>query len=95
MISTYSPLAYPGNVCLWNPKSWALEFEMQLKESGIPLTIGFQNPNPLTKTVINYLECGLQRVEFTINPRLLWIPLHRANLQLSILHIQASIDVFR
>ena len=49
MISTYSPLAYPGNVYLWNPKSWALEFEMQLKESGIPLTIGFQNPSSTDK----------------------------------------------
>ena len=40
----------PGNLCLWNPelgkiflwdpKSWTLESRIQLKESGIRLTIG-------------------------------------------------------
>ena len=31
--------------CLRNSESWALESGIQLKESGIPLTIGIQNPN--------------------------------------------------
>ena len=35
----------PGNVCLWNPESRALESAKQLKESGILLTIGIQNPS--------------------------------------------------
>ena len=30
---------------LWNPESWALESGKQLKESGIPLTIGIRNPS--------------------------------------------------
>ena len=29
--------------CLWDPKSWALESGIQLKESGILLKIGIQN----------------------------------------------------
>ena len=29
--------------CLWNPESWALKSKTQLKESGIPQTIGIQN----------------------------------------------------
>ena len=35
----------PWNFCLWNPESWALKSRKQLKESGIPLTIGIQNPS--------------------------------------------------
>ena len=31
--------------CLRNPESWALEFGIQLKESGISLRIGIQNPS--------------------------------------------------
>ena len=34
----------PENFCLKNPESWVLESAIQLKESGIPLTIGIQNP---------------------------------------------------
>ena len=34
----------PRNFCLWNPESWAFESGTQLKESGIPLIIGIQNP---------------------------------------------------
>ena len=30
---------------LWNLEPWALESGIQLKESGIPLTIGIQNPS--------------------------------------------------
>jgi len=49
----------PGTFCLWNPESgnfylWnsessALESEIQLKESGIPLTIVIQNPSSTGK----------------------------------------------
>ena len=35
----------PRKFCLWNLKSWALESQVQLKESGIPLNIGIQNPS--------------------------------------------------
>ena len=54
---------------MWNPESWALESGIQLKESGIALAIGNQNPssndwNPLP---------GIQ------NPRHFWIPLHGAS----------------
>ena len=58
----------PRNFCLWNPESWALESGIQLKESGIPLTIGIQNPSStaLTKTRIQYLESGIHGVESRI-----------------------------
>ena len=32
---------------MWNPKSWALESAVQLKESGILLTIGVRNPSSI------------------------------------------------
>ena len=61
-----------GNVSLWNVKSWALESGIGLKESGIPLTAGIQNPsstvndwnpeltarNPESKTVLDSLPRG-------------------------------------
>ena len=64
----------PGKFFLWNPISWALEFGIQLKESGITI-LGIQNPRevPLTKTGIQLVpgirnsRCGIQ------NPRLSWI----------------------
>ena len=40
---------------MWNPESWALEFGIQLKESGIRV--------PLTKTGIQYLKSGIRYVE--------------------------------
>ena len=53
---------------LWNPESWALESGIQLKESGIPLTIGIRNPsstdkesvtwNPEFKNVLDSLTSG-------------------------------------
>ena len=67
----------PGNVCLWNPESgkillleykknlesWVLECGIQLKESGIPLMIGIQNPsyndkyrNPVSAILVKNLE---------------------------------------
>ena len=32
---------------MWNPKSWTLESAIQLKESGILLTIGVRNPSSI------------------------------------------------
>ena len=48
-----------GKFCLWNSDSSALESRIQLKESGIPLTINMQNLIvPLTKTRVKFLESG-------------------------------------
>ena len=68
---------HPGNFCLWNPESWALESGIQLKESGIPLTIGIQNPSSTDKDwnpvpSIRNPRCGIQ------NSSLSWILLHGA-----------------
>ena len=47
--------------CFWNPKSWATESRIQLKESGIPkLNLLTKNPecrayNPQSKTVLDLL----------------------------------------
>ena len=60
----------PGNICLWNPDSI-----IQLKESGILLEIGIQNPNPTDKDW-NPVP-GIQ------NSRLSWILSHRAKHNLS------------
>ena len=58
------------NFCFWNLEFWALESGMQLKESGIPVTIGIRNPsskdknlepsdwNPESKIVSDSLTCG-------------------------------------
>ena len=35
--------------CLWNPESWAFEYGIQLKEYGIPLKIGIQDPSSTDK----------------------------------------------
>ena len=66
-----------GKFCLWNPKSWALESRIQLRESGIPLTIGIQKPSSTEKDSnpvpgIRNPRRGIQK------PRLSWIPLHGA-----------------
>ena len=39
----------PENFCLWNLESWALESGIQLQESGIPMTVGIQNPSSTEK----------------------------------------------
>ena len=59
---------------IWNPGFW-------LEESGIPLTIEFQNPsstdcNPVPQESTGTPRRGIQ------NPRLCWIPLHEANCRL-------------
>ena len=64
----------PGNFCLWNPESWALEYSSRSPESHQRLEYRIQNP--LTNTVIQYLEFGIHGVESI--PRLSWIPLHGA-----------------
>ena len=38
-----------GKICMWNPESWALESGVQLKESGIPLATGIENPSSTDK----------------------------------------------
>ena len=38
-----------GKICMWNPESWALESGVQLKESGLPLAIGIENPSSTDK----------------------------------------------
>ena len=49
----------------WNKESWALEFGLQLKESGILLRIGIPNRSSTDK------YCGLHYLESRIqNPRL-------------------------
>ena len=63
---------------LWNPESWALESGIQLKESGIPLTIGIRNPSFTDKeSGFQYLESGIRDEESRIQD-MSWIPLHRA-----------------
>ena len=52
----------PGNCCLRNPESWALESGIQRKKYGIPLRHTF----PLTKTGIKYMESGVNGVESKI-----------------------------
>ena len=47
------------NICLCNPESWPLESGIQLQESGIPLTIGIQNPNFTGKSGIHGVEFSL------------------------------------
>ena len=43
---------------------------IQLKESGIPLTIGIRNPSSTNKkSAVEYLESGIPSLE-SINPRL-------------------------
>ena len=60
-------LRNPGNLCLWNPESWALESGIQLKESGIPLTIEIRNQSSTDKeSGIQYFESEMHGVESRI-----------------------------
>ena len=68
-----------GNFCLWNPEPWALESGIQLKESGIPLTIGIQNQSSTDKDRNPVPGIWKQRREIQ-NPRQAWIPLHWARI---------------
>ena len=63
---------------MWNPESSALESGVQLKESGIPLVIGSENPSSTDKDWnrvpgIEYLESGIRDVESRI-PSYLGLP---------------------
>ena len=72
-----------GNFCWWNPESrkillieaesWALESRIQLKVSGIPFTIGIQNPSSTDKdwNPVPGIRNPLHGIQ---NPRLSWIP---------------------
>ena len=65
----------PWNFCLWNPESWAMESGIHLKESGILLRIGIQNPSFTDKDWNQEPEIRNARREIQ-NPRLSWLPLH-------------------
>ena len=52
--------------CLWNPKSWALESGILLKESGIPQKSGIHNPNSTDKDRNPPLLSGIHSVESRI-----------------------------
>ena len=67
------------NFCLWNLEPWALETGIQLKESGILLTIGIQNPSCTDKDRNPVPVMWKQRREIQ-NPRRAWIPLHGARI---------------
>ena len=68
----------PAKFCLWNPESWGLESGIQLKESGILLTIGIQNPSSTDK--YGNPVPGIRNPQRLLqNPRQPWIPLHGVN----------------
>ena len=57
----------PRKFCLWNPESWVLESGIQIKVSGILITIEIKNSTVLQKnTGIQYLEPGIHSVESRI-----------------------------
>ena len=65
------------HVRLWNLESRVLESGIRLKDSGIPLTIGIQNPS-FTEKYWNPVP-GVRNPQGEIqNPRLSWILLHGA-----------------
>ena len=71
------PFRNTKSSCLWNPESGALEYGMQLKESGILQRIGIQNPSS-TEKVCNQVP-GIWNLRRGIqNPGLSWIPLHQS-----------------
>ena len=57
---------------LWNMEFWVLESGVQLKESGIPQTIGIRNPSSsfLEKWGIQYWNLEIHSVESRIQDRL-------------------------
>ena len=72
----------PGKFCSWNQKSLALESGIQLKESGIPLTIGIRNPSSTDK-------------DWNLVPEIWTDPLRRIqNLRLSRISLHGMIIVF-
>ena len=75
----------PGKYCLQNPKSWALESGMQVKESVIPLTIGIHNRSSSDKNWNPVLGIRNPRLEIQ-SPRLSQTPSQRA----SVLHCEVK-----
>ena len=60
-------LAPSKGITIPETKKFSLvESGIQHKNSGIPLTIGIQNPSSTVKTGIQHLESGLCRVESRI-----------------------------
>ena len=66
----------PGKFCSWNQKSWALESGIQLKESGIPLTIEIRNPSSTDKDWNPVPEIWTDPRRRIQNLSLSWISLH-------------------
>ena len=66
-----------GKFCLWNLKSWALEYEIHLEDSRILLRLEARIQVPLAKTGIKSLKFGIQ------NPRLSRTPLHGTNVSVT------------
>ena len=54
---------------MWNPESWALEYGIQFKESGIQPTIGIWDPSSTdnAKSGIQFLKVGIHSMEFIIH----------------------------
>ena len=72
--------------------SGALESGIQLKDAGIPITIGIQNPSSTDK---KYPESSIWDPQSTggiLNPRLSWIPSHKTTLVLNVLTPQDKIS---
>ena len=71
-----------GKICMWNPESWALESGVQLKESGIPLAIGIENPSSTDKdwNRVPGIRTPWRGIQ---NPRLSWIALHGVTYRLA------------
>ena len=58
----------PEKFCVWNSKSeknFFVESGILLKESGIPLAIGIQNPSSTDKSGIQYLQSVICDVELS------------------------------
>ena len=55
-----------GKICMWNPESWVLESGVQLKESGLPLAIGIENPSSTDEDWNRVPESGIRDVESRI-----------------------------
>ena len=60
----------------WNLESWALESRIQLKESGIPLTIGMRTPSSSNKDQNPVPGIRISPRRGIQNPRSCWILLH-------------------
>ena len=67
-----------SGITIWNQESWALESGIQLKESGIRLTIGIRNPSSTDKDWNHVLRIRnpQQRVQ---HPTLSWISSHEVS----------------